>query len=152
MIDALMRYADTTKSLKNILRQIKDIPRALSRLQATLSKLDGRKDFALITDSIANLFLLRDALVSVRLDAKPHNKGSAAACSDYPAGQLAYNMQASPISYPGVSAPSSHRNGLPRATPFPVVHRAVACIGDSLAQCAAVIPMPVSAILLKKLS
>lgn len=64
---------DTCKVLRNILRHIKDVPQQLQRLQAQSAR--DAKDFSALTDSLANLLLLRSAVASAGLEA-PRRPGT----------------------------------------------------------------------------
>ena len=63
---------DTCKMLRGILRRIRDVPQQLQRLQAQSTR--DAKDFAALTDSLANLLLLRSAVASAGL-AAPRRPG-----------------------------------------------------------------------------
>lgn len=62
---ALAAAPDTCKVLRNILRNIKDVPHQLQRLQA--QNVRDAKEFNALTDSLANLLLLRSAVASAGL-------------------------------------------------------------------------------------
>ena len=72
-VQVLAGVPDTCKVLRNILRRIKDVPQQLQRLQAQAAR--DAKDFAALTDSLANLLLLRSAVASAGLEA-PRRQGA----------------------------------------------------------------------------
>lgn len=61
-VQVLAGVPDTCKVLRSILRHIKDMPQQLQRLQAQSTR--DAKDFSTLTDSLANLLLLRSAVAS----------------------------------------------------------------------------------------
>ena len=67
LVQVLAGVPDTCKVLRNILRHIKDVPQQLQRLQAQSTR--DAKDFSALTDSLANLLLLRSAVASAGLEA-----------------------------------------------------------------------------------
>ena len=75
----LASVPDTCMVLRNILRHIKDVPQQLQRLQAQSTR-DAR-DFSALTDSLANLLLLRSAMASARL-AAPRRPGKSFMCTE----------------------------------------------------------------------
>ena len=72
-MQVLAGVPDTCKVLRTILRHIKDVPQQLQRLQAQSTR--DAKDFSALTESLANLLLLRSALASAGL-AAPSRPGA----------------------------------------------------------------------------
>ena len=74
-LQALAGALDACKTLRNLLRRIKDVPHQLQRLQAQ-SVRDAR-DFSALSDSLANLLMLRSALEASGLAAPAGTPGLA---------------------------------------------------------------------------
>lgn len=74
-LQALAGAPDACKTLRNLLRRIKDVPHQLQRLQA--QSVRDAKDFSALSDSLANLLMLRSALATSGLAAPAGTPGLA---------------------------------------------------------------------------
>nr|AKI32383.1 DNA mismatch repair protein MSH5 [Watanabea reniformis] len=133
-IKLLMRAPDVIKSLQDVLRKIRDVPRVLLRLQVSQG-LVNLADIKHLLEGMGNLVVLRDALLSAAesvLQPPAHNPVTADMDGPYPLDGTRYvpHGTISGLS----SSPDLRRAQLPK-TQRPVlgiVRKAVACIDDSL--------------------
>ncbi|CAL5228160.1 g11240 [Coccomyxa viridis] len=137
-IEAFLRMPDVMKSLTDILKRVKDASRLLARLQAMQSAMDA-KAFAAVSESIAQMLLLKEVLCSSGL-----RDSSSAAC-DTPHGSEASHQRTPGQEYP--LGPTRYADGTPSASgiwsgpsagashELGIVRKASACITGDLMRC-----------------
>lgn len=113
--------ADVLKGLRSLLSKIRDIPKILHRMRVTQGP--TAKDFGLLTESLANLTLLKHAMLSADLVRLPHIGSSAGLSNSL--------FQSDPNSLSGQHV--DLRAG-PSQAPG-IVRKALICIDESLQTC-----------------
>ena len=123
-VDMLMHAPDSVKGLRDILAKIKDVPKVLQRLRLTQGA--AAKDFRLLTESLANLMLLKHAMLSSEFSGSAHGGPSSMRASGSGVGA---SLGSGPVSGPGDSgrADLSHLPG--------IVRKAFLRIDDELQTC-----------------
>ena len=122
-VDMLMRSPDSMKAVRDILTKIKDVPKILQRLR--LSQGAAAKDFGLLTASLANLLLLKHAMLS---------SGFVHAGDGLSSLRDGCSAAASLASHPQSLMPGADSSGMGYQPPG-IVRKAFACIDDVLQTC-----------------